>query len=149
MSDISFRPIESSDIPELTNWHSDDELAGRYGGVEWPQKLWDIMSKDSNRRCWIALKDQLLIGYVDIELHPQEHIFWIGIAVKPQLRKQGLGTLVLQTFFRNLPMQDYKEAWAGIEKDNAASRACFEKVGFTAKNPNGDQEGIIDYMRSI
>lgn len=146
MSDLLFRPLAESDLAELSRWHQDPELANRYGGSDWPKKVWEIMRKDSNRQCSIVSRDDEPIGYVDIELHPDEHLMWIGIAVKPELRKQGIGKKILETFLSTPIVQQYREVWAGIEHDNVASRRCFESVGFTAKNSEPDEEGIIDYV---
>ncbi len=146
MSTLVFRNLEQEDLKNLLAWHQDAELANRYGGSDWPQKLWRIMQSDKNRQCRIACLNNEPIGYVDIELHPDDHLMWIGLAVKPELRKQGFGKRILEEFLTIPFTQNFKEIWAGIEYDNIASRKCFENVGFEAKNIEPDEENILDYV---
>lgn len=146
MSTLVFRDLEQADLENLLSWHQDAELANRYGGSEWPQQLWNIMENDENRMCKIVCENNEPIGYVDLEVHPNEHLVWIGLAVKPELRMKGFGKRILKEFFMTPLAQEFKEIWAGIEYDNIASRKCFESVGFKEKTEKPDEENILDYV---
>lgn len=144
MKDIRFIELNENHLNELSEWHQDKELSNRYGGSEWPKKLWEIMGNDENRKCWIALNDDKPIAYVDFEIHPNA-LAWIGIAVKPTMRGQGLGKRILANFLESEYVKDFDEIRAGIEFDNIASIKCFESVGFIPLNNQPDEEGIIDF----
>jgi len=143
MDSIVFAPLIEKDIALLHSWHQDSELSNRIGGKDWPKKLWEILSTDLNRKCWTASMGGEIIGYVDFEIHPDENIAWIGLAVKPELRKQGFGKRILEEFLKLPFVRKYKEIKAGIEPDNVASMKCFVSVGFEAEKLDG--EGIMDY----
>lgn len=142
---LSFRPLVEKDLDELMEWHVDSELSHRYGGSDWPKKLWQIMQNDQSRTCWIASMEDVPVGYVDFEVHADENLAWIGIAVKAELRKQGLGKRILSEFLQLPIVQSFKEIRAGIEQDNIVSIRCFSAVGFRPLGIEPDDEGVIDY----
>lgn len=145
MTIIHFRELAEDDVPVIRSWHEDPELAGRYGGKAWPEKLWEIMRKDENRKCWLAVHDGLIVGYVDFEIHADEKCAWIGLAVNPEIRGKGFGKAILKQFLEQPFAREYGEIKAGIEPDNAASVKCFEAAGFKPLADKPDDEGIIDY----
>lgn len=146
MNDLQLRPLSESDIPNVQEWHSDTRVSKWYGGVDWPPKLWEIMQKDSNRKCWVVFLGDQAIGYVDFEEHPAESLAWVGITVKPKLQGQGFGKRILQTFLNHPEAKKYPELWAGIEAEHVVSRRLFESAGFTTKQAEPDEEGIFDYV---
>lgn len=143
--DITFAALTAEDVQELEQWHQDAELAHRYGGAEWPRKLWEIIQKNAQRKCWVASLNCEQVGYVDFEMHPEEQLAWIGLAVKAEKRGQGLGKSILQEFLTTSIVQNFREIRAGIEHDNTASVRCFSSVGFIPLNTEPDEEGILDY----
>lgn len=145
MDSLTFAQLTEADVPELEEWHKDPEVAHRYGGST-VRKIWDITLKDPNRTLWLAKDGDLIVGYVDFEAHPADNLAWIGLIVRPALRRQGWGTRILREFLESDTVKPHKEIWAGIEHDNAASRRCFERVGFTPKTTEPDNEGILDYV---
>lgn len=145
MKKVCFKPLAEEDIEDLLQWHADDELSRRYAGTEWPMKLWKILQQDKQRRCWVAWNDNERVGYVDWEMHPDEHLAWIGLAVKPERRREGWGTAILRAFLVTDDARAYSDIRAGIEPDNEASVRCFSSVGFMPINGQPDEEGIIDY----
>lgn len=104
------------------------------------------MQSNPNRILILAKLNDRIIGYVDFEVHPNENLAWMGLAVKPELRGQGLGTRILKEFLLSPIAKQYPEIWAGIEPDNQASLRCFQDVGFTSKMTQPDEEGILDYV---
>ncbi len=145
VNDFQFVPLSESDIPQVQEWHSDARVSKWYGGAEWPPKLWEIMQKDSNRKCWLVFLDDKAIGYIDFEEHPATNLAWMGITVKPELQGQGFGKRILHVFLEHPAAKKYPELWAGIEAEHAVSRRLFESAGFTTKQAEPDEEGIMDY----
>ncbi len=149
MTIIHFRELAKDDVPVIHGWHENPELAGRYGGRAWPEKLWEIMQKDEKRKCWLAIHDGLIVGYVDFEIHADEKNAWIGMAVNPELRGKGFGKAILKQFLDQPFAKEYAEVKAGIEPDNVASVKCFEAVGFKPISHKLDEEGVMDYVYKI
>lgn len=81
MTDVQCIPLAKKDVAKLEHWYEDDELANRYGGKDWPRKLWEILQRDPNRQCWMAHGNNEPIAYVDFELHPQEDLAWISLVI--------------------------------------------------------------------
>lgn len=142
---LRFEAVREDDLVHLTEWHADAELAARYGGTDWPAKLWEILNTDPSRRCFIAWNDDEAVGYLDWELHPDENLAWIGLAVKPELRAKGWGTRILRAWLESEIAHSVGEIRAGIEPDNPASVRCFSSAGFKPMSDVPDEEGIIDY----
>ncbi|MFJ7177306.1 GNAT family N-acetyltransferase [Streptomyces massasporeus] len=60
---------------------------------------------------------------------------WAGFAaveVDPALRRQGLGTAVMAALARQALDEGASAAWLQVEADNAAARALYAGMGFTA-----------------
>lgn len=146
MNNLHFKPLTNDDLDELLQWHIDEELSRRFAGTEWPKKLWEILQRDNQRRCWIAWSNGERMGYVDWEMHPNEHLAWIGLAVKPERRGKGWGAEILRAFLLTDDAQAYSDIRAGIEPDNEASVRCFSSAGFTPMSDKPDEEGIVDYV---
>lgn len=145
MEHLSFGLLERNDVTELMLWYRDTELANRYGGHDWPQKLWPILLQEKNRQCWMVRMNNEQVGFVDFEMNPMENLAWIGLVIKPELRNKGLGKRILQEFLAQSSVRSFSEIRAGIEPDNIASVRCFTALGFKPLHEKPDEEGIIDY----
>jgi L-amino acid N-acyltransferase YncA len=63
-----------------------------------------------------------------------------SIGIKPALRRQGLGTAVLQQLLARHQSQGIHEHIAFVHIDNIAGRHCLAKVGFVADDETGPNE---------
>jgi L-amino acid N-acyltransferase YncA len=63
-----------------------------------------------------------------------------SIGIKPALRRQGLGTAVLQQLLARHRSQGIHEHIAFVHIDNIAGRHCLAKVGFVADEATGPNE---------
>jgi RimJ/RimL family protein N-acetyltransferase len=147
MSDLLLLPITEEDLSELEQWHADSRVKDRYGGADWPRKLFQFTKRDSNRTYWIAWENEKRIGYVDCEV--KDATAWIGLVVNPAMHNQGHGKNILRSFLRLPFVQPLKEVRAGIEEDNEPSLRCFQGARFTRLDEKPDHEGIINFSYNL
>ena len=74
------------------------------------------------------------VGFVRTLASPQETLCRIGliaqIAVKEEVRRNGIGTLLLTQAIERLKATEIKTIHLGTRPDNSAAHALYEKVGF-------------------
>ncbi|TXG87493.1 MAG: N-acetyltransferase [Thermomicrobiales bacterium] len=71
------------------------------------------------------------------------------VVVDPQSRRQGWGALAVQRFM-SLPDFALAESFiAGIEPENLASRALFERLGFVLEAETPDWEDMLNYRKYV
>lgn len=147
--EITFIPLTPEYTQELSEWHKDKELSRRYGGPEWPQRIFELMEKDKNRTCWLAMEAGNLVGYVDFEVDPKEQIASVGLVVNPTLRGIGYGKSILLAMLQAQFVEGLQEIRGGIEEDNVASIKCFQGAGFEQLNDKPDHEGCYTFTYAL
>src|SRR6185437_14367637 len=87
---------------------------------------------------WVAVRDAEVLGYAALEGDVLEHLY-----LRPDARRQGIGTLLLDTVRRHSP--------AGVSlhvfQQNAGARAFYARHGFTvvdASDGRGNMENLPD-----
>jgi GNAT superfamily N-acetyltransferase len=89
-------------------------------------------------RAWVAVRDTEILGYAALEGDVLEHLY-----LRPDVRRQGIGTLLLDTVRRHSP--------AGVSlhvfQQNADARAFYARHGFTVletSDGRGNMENLPD-----
>lgn len=135
---IIFRPLASDDLPELRTWFEDSELSRR---LSFPTDEWfAYVTAGAAARCWVALDAGSIIGLMQVDREDSERGH-LDLAVRPDLRGQGIGTAVLAAFLSG-PGRAYAILEGRIAPDNAASLACCRRCGF-AVLPELDADGLF------
>ncbi|MBT9372620.1 GNAT family N-acetyltransferase [Rhizobium sp. CSW-27] len=144
---ITFRPLASDDLPELHTWFKDAELSRR---LSFPTDDWfAYVTAGADARCWVASDAGELIAMIQVDREDSERGY-LDLAVRPQLRGQGIGTAVLKAFLSG-PGGIYGILEGRIEPDNAASLACCRRCGFEILpelDADGLQPAIYRFLRN-
>jgi aminoglycoside phosphotransferase (APT) family kinase protein/GNAT superfamily N-acetyltransferase len=127
------------DIPEIVNIYR--SLIGTSGctwGEDYPNK--ETAEDDINNGWLYALKKQgKIIGVVsiggfgelsDLKWKPKNPCELARIGVRPELQKQGIGTLMLQHCFEIAKNQGFDGIRILVAKTNTSALAMYEKNGF-------------------
>lgn len=84
-------------------------------------------------RMWVAVRDAEIIGYAALDGDMLEHIY-----LRPDVRRQGVGTLLLDEVRRHSP--------GGVSlhvfQQNTGARAFYERHGFTVLDTNGGDRNM-------
>ncbi|MEU1263003.1 GNAT family N-acetyltransferase [Streptomyces cellulosae] len=82
-------------------------------------------------RTWVAVRDAEVIGYAALDGDMLEHLY-----LRPDVRRQGVGTLLLDEVRRHSP----DGVSLHVFQQNTAARAFYESHGFTVLDTNdGDR----------
>lgn len=135
---VVFRPIVASDLAHLRSWFEDEELSRR---LSYPTEEWFSYVRGTGiAQCWIAQKGIELVAQLQVDHVPGEPAY-LDIAVRPDLRGNGLGQSILSAFLEG-PGEAYPVLVGHIEPDNLASLRCCQKCGFVLSGAV-DKDGFI------
>ncbi|MGW3568609.1 N-acetyltransferase family protein [Streptomyces sp. NPDC000941] len=82
-------------------------------------------------RTWVAVRDAEIIGYAALDGDMLEHLY-----LRPDVRRQGIGTLLLDEVRRHSP----DGVSLHVFQQNTDARAFYERHGFTVLDTNdGDR----------
>ncbi len=136
--------------PEYASWFSDPELDSHLGpmGQDWLDAV--LNEPEEEGITWVVFRDGEMVAVVEIGFDPGAPTWagFAGLAVKPSLKRQGIGTAVLQRVLALHEGQGRTEHMALVKADNAAGQRLVEKVGFVAEEEGPNEEGFIRYRRN-
>ncbi|WP_408733114.1 GNAT family N-acetyltransferase [Burkholderia ubonensis] len=120
-----FAPLASDDLPELRTWFEDSKLSRQ---LSFPTDEWFVyVTAGAAARCWVALDAGRIIGLMQVDREDSERGH-LDLAVRPDLRGQGIGTAVLAAVLSG-PGRAYAILEGRIEPDNVASSLAADAVG--------------------
>lgn len=141
---VSFRPIDTADLPVLRSWFTDAELARR---VAYPADDWYDHVTGRYARCWIVHDGAgTALGWVQVD-RADPDIGHLDIAAHPGLRGVGVGREILAAFVSG-PGRAYGRLEGRIAPDNRASLACAQHCGFDPLHRR-DDDGFVRVVRSM
>ncbi len=101
----------------------------------------------SSRNCYVAVTDDLVVAYGVLDYSFFGHGFVSILYVKPNYRRQGVGTYLIRHMERSC---NTKKLFATVPETNTEMQALLEKAGFqpsgTLENLKEDRE-LVYYMR--
>ncbi len=71
---------------------------------------------------------------------PGRRVYLSRLIVKPEARRQGIGSALIDRVLQEVRALGYSEASIGVDKDNAAALALYRKKGFTTVLFDGEDE---------
>ena len=146
LADIAFRPVAEDDLPLLQPLTGDPDTAGEFSWIGWVGRLswrerWDkdrMLGEDYG--LLVVTRDEQQLGIVNWrkqQTTTAAYCWEIGIALLPQARGHGYGTLAQRLLVRYLfAHTTVHRIFATTETGNVAERRALEKAGFT-------REGVL------
>jgi GNAT superfamily N-acetyltransferase len=89
-------------------------------------------------RVWVGVRDREILGYAALGGDMLEHLY-----LRPDVRRQGIGTLLLDTVRRHSP----EGVSLHVFQQNTDARAFYERHGFTVLDTSdgrGNMENLPD-----
>ncbi|MFB9950415.1 GNAT family N-acetyltransferase [Rhizobium puerariae] len=136
-----FRTFTDTDLLEYRAWFEDEELNRR---LSYPDDIWFRHVRKPENACWAVIDDaNRLIAVLQVDR--KETTGYLDIALRPDLRRHGLGTAVLGGFLEG-PGHAYDVIEGRISPGNAAAHALVRRCGFSIL-PDPDEDGFIRAAR--
>lgn len=134
MEEITFRIATREDLPaiiDLTNrcFNEDSSLA-------YAEKIWDETASDPNQIYLNGWRDGKLVAHTKITIIPtiyeEMNVYAIlnHVCVDPDVRRQHLGTKLLDEVFRICREHDVKVVEFWSKNFREAAHALYKKYGF-------------------
>lgn len=146
-NDIEFREVTVTDIDELKSWFTRSSPGNRfindYADVDAWLKL--ISDDPYNRFGYLIYRDSQPVAFLDLELN-NDNSASIAFGVKPELRGQGLGKMIINEVTALSNLQGIKKIHAGVEPENVASQRVLQANGFVRMS---EEDGIIEFEKEI
>ena len=132
---------------EYASWFVDPELNCHLGPMDeaWLEVV--LSQPEEQGITWAVFRDRELVAVVEAVFDP-ENIFPAGIsaiAIKPDLRRQGIGTAALRlalSLHKNLGIVEHV---AYVSIHNPGGRRCMERTGFVPVTSEPDERGYIEF----
>ena len=144
---IEFKHFQREYYAEYASWFIDGELNRHLGPMDevWLEAV--LSQPKSAGVTWAVFRGIELIAVVETVFDPERHrpAGIIAIAVKPNLRRQGIGTMVLQQFLSLHESQGIVEHVTYVSIHNSGGRRCVEKAGFVPITTKPDELGYIEF----
>jgi GNAT superfamily N-acetyltransferase len=89
--------------------------------------------KAEGENVWVALEGEIVLGWVGIRLHAEDHMGEIYIlAVDPDHQRRGVGAALIDHAIAKMRQANMKIAMVetGDDSGHAPSRASYERAGF-------------------
>ena len=99
---------------------------------------------------WAVFRDDEMVAVVEtfFESEHDSSAVITGLATKPGLRRQGIGTAVLRMILSHHHRKGITKHVAYIAIDNEAGQRCAEKAGFVPVSSKPDEHGYIELRHS-
>jgi GNAT superfamily N-acetyltransferase len=140
---VGIRFADAADAAAVARVHMDSRAAAmpylppqKRGHEQVTQWVRDVML--SACLVWVAVRDSEVLGYAALEGDVLEHLY-----LRPDARRQGIGTLLLDTVRRHSP----EGVSLHVFQQNAGARAFYARHGFTvagASDGRGNMENLPD-----
>jgi len=132
---------------EYSSWFADQELHRQLGPLDgdWLESV--LAQQASTGSTWSVFRGSELVAVVETVCDPRK-ILPAGItaiAVKPCLRRQGIGTLAMETVRSRLQANGMDRHFAFVSSTNPVARKYLESLGFVATDGKPDRHGMIEY----
>jgi GNAT superfamily N-acetyltransferase len=145
--DLEFKRFRREHYSEYASWFVDPDLDRHLGpmDMDW---LYAVLSQpEAKGATWAVFRESELVAVVETVFDPQNQLpaAIAAIAVKPALRRQGIGTAVLQRILLLDQSIGIVEHVAYISSENPAGQRCLEKAGFALMASEPDEHGYIAF----
>lgn len=171
---LTLRPLTPGDLPGIVAWFEDPDTERFLGGPEWPAAMLANADRSigttfrgaaqTGAHHYLALAADNPVGYIDCGTFDRCTVYAgegpdgpiitdsidvatesIAFVIDPQVRRRGLGRVML-TALPQRPELAFVELFeAGVEPANTASRRCLEAAGFRVSCEEPDYEGMLYY----
>jgi len=144
---LEFKRFQREYYAEYASWFVDSELNRHLGPMDqaWLDAV--LSQPESAGLTWAVFRGIEMVAVVETVLDPERRLpaGITAIATKSALRRQGIGTMVLQQILALHRSKGIMEHITYVSINNSGGRRCVEKAGFIAVTSEPDEHGYIEF----
>ena len=128
---LALREFQRKDNVEYASWFSHPEI-DKHIGPPWSGEELDEIFKENPMSVYSAFYSTELVGVISIAFPDQEYSSYgiTGVAVKPNLQRQGFGAKIITATQNYLNTQPGQEWMAFVSINNESAQQFMEKQGW-------------------
>ena len=142
---LKFQKFKAKDFKEYKSWFQDADLNRELGPMD--QEWIDYTLKEKDGQTYGVFSKGKLVAVAEVKFPNPEHTYYVitSIAVKPSLRKKGIGSQVLQELVKlhSLKKNQYWKAF--VNTKNKTAKLFLEKNAWICESEIPDEHGIITF----
>jgi ribosomal protein S18 acetylase RimI-like enzyme len=144
---LELKRFQQEFYAEYASWFADPDLNHHLGPMD--QEWLDVVLSQAEWEgiTWAVFHDLELVAVFDPEHRLLAAV--TALAIKPGLRRQGIGTSVLQQVLSLHKSKGIIEHVAYVSIYNSGGRRCLEKAGFTAVTAEPNEYGYIMFRHHL
>ncbi|HET8671188.1 MAG TPA: GNAT family N-acetyltransferase [Candidatus Saccharimonadales bacterium] len=144
---LELKRFQQEYFAEYAAWFVDHELNRHLGPIdqEWLDAV--LSQPESAGATWAVFRHRELVAVVETVYDPENRLpaAITAIAVKPELRRQGICTNVLRSIVALHKPQGITEHVAYISVHNPGGQRCAIKAGFVPVKAEPDERGYLEF----
>lgn len=143
INEVKLRPANAEDARDIVGWFLTHDSAIMWGGYEVPNPLtaeWlAAQFLDAQRRYYVLsdANDRVCGTYLLFHMAEERRVHLGRFAVRPDLRRQGLATLMIEHAVRIARSQQAETLTLKVYEENLIALSVYDRAGF---RPTGDRE---------
>lgn len=145
--DFGLKRFQQEHYAEYASWFADPELKRHLGPIdqEWLDAV--LSQPESAGVTWAVFRHRELVAVVETVFDPENNLraAITAIAVKPSLRRQGIGTSVLRLILSLHKSKGIAEHVAYISLQNLGGQRWATRAGFVPVTSEPDERGYIEF----
>lgn len=145
---LSFSRFHPNDFEEYLSWFADPELNQHLGPMEANDPWLEYVMSNQEGTDFAVYRDGEMVAEIGLLFPNQENpaYYITNLAIKPELRRQGIGSLVLSAIIILYPLQIGVSWRCFIHKDNHKTKAFLEKTQWKCQNEFPDEAGFLAFV---
>lgn len=142
---IVTRQFQETDFLDYESWFVDAELNRQLGPID--REWLAYVLADSEGAEYSFLLNQELIAVAGVHYPTTEHNYYYitDIAVRPKLRRQGIGKRIIKQLQAQPMLQSVKNWRAGVATNNIAAAKLLESLGWRKLSQASDTDNLMVY----
>lgn len=129
----------------LKSWFDKDDASNNFISYYAKPEQWLSLVNGVSRIGYAATVGGRMVGFVDLELDNKNGASF-AFGIDPSLRNQGFGSRLVSEIEKIAHEHGATTLYAGVEKDNIASRRVLDKAAY---NTVPTEDGTIGYIKEI
>ena len=139
---FEFQAFAAADFPEYQSWYADHELNQRLGPMD---NAWlnDVLTNSAGCT-WSVRQSNELVAVIGVVLPDADHPCYCitDFAVKPKLRNQRIGSVVLAQLLQQHELAPHQYWQAYVDQRNPKALAFFTTNGWQVSANTPDETGM-------